>query len=106
MPEAKLLLIFAAALAALVAVLALWRARRAGGPMLTQTLTLPEMKGSLDISGGRRVSVELGRAILHLLDAGKRAEAVALVRGATGWGAQEADEAVARLESLKKRLES
>jgi hypothetical protein len=105
-PDAKLLLIFAAALAALVALLALRRSRRADGPMLTQTRTPPELKGSFDAPAGRRVTAELGRELLRLLEAGRRAEAVALVRGATGWGEREADEAVVKLENLKKRLES
>jgi hypothetical protein len=106
-PDAKLLLIFAAALAALVAVLALRRARRAGGPMLTQTRPLPQMKGSLDAGPrGRSINVALGREILQLLEAGRRVEAVRLVRERTGWGLSEADEAVGKLESLKKRLES
>ena len=104
-PDAKLLLICAAVLAAFVAVVALWRARR-GGPMVVQTRVMPPMKGSLDAAAGRRVSVGLGREILQMLETGRREEAVALVRETTGWGAAEADEAVARLENLKKRLES
>jgi hypothetical protein len=105
-PEAKLLLIGAAALAVLVALVALRRARGGGGPMVVQTRVMPTMKGSLDASAGRRVSVSLGREILEMLETGRREEAVALVRETTGWGAAEADEAVARLENLKKRLES
>lgn len=63
------------------------------------------MKGSLDASAGeRRIDVPLGREIANLLEAGQRAEAIALVRARTGWGAQEADEMVARLEKLMKRL--
>ena len=88
-----------------VGALALLRSRRRAGPMLMQTRPLPEMKGSLD-APARRVDVSLGREILHLLEAGRRAEAVALVRERTGWGAQEADEAVVRLDKLRKRLES
>ena len=105
-PDAKLLLICAAALAAFVAVVALWRARRGGGPMVVQTRVMPPMKGSLDAPAGRRVSVGLGREILEMLETGRREEAVALVRETTGWGAAEADEEVAKLENLKKRLES
>jgi hypothetical protein len=105
-PDAKLLLICAAALAAFVAVVALWRARRGSGPMVVQTRVMPPMKGSLDAAAGRRVSVGLGREILQMLETGRREEAVALVRETTGWGAAEADEAVVRLENLKKRLES
>ena len=85
--------------------LALLRSRRRRGPMLTQPRPLPAMRGSLD-APARRLDVGLGREILHLLEAGRREEAVALVRERTGWGAQEADEAVARLDRLRKRLES
>ena len=84
---------------------ALLRSRRRGGPMVTQPRPLPSMKGSLD-APARRLDVGLGREILHLLEAGRREEAAALVRERTGWGAQEADEAVARLDRLRKRLES
>ncbi|HEX7312693.1 MAG TPA: hypothetical protein VF297_02165 [Pyrinomonadaceae bacterium] len=89
----------------LVGAFALLRSRRRGGPMLTQTRPLPEMKGSLDASAGaRRVDVALGREIADLLEAGRRLEAVRLVRERTGWGLREADEMVSKLESLMKRL--
>jgi hypothetical protein len=81
------------------------RSRRRAGQMLTQPRPLPAMKGSPD-APARRLDVGLGREILHLLEAGRRAEAVALVRERTGWGEQEADEAVVRLDRLRKRLES
>lgn len=104
MPDAKLLLIVVVVAACLAAVVVL-RSRRRGGPMVVQPRPLPEMKGSLHVPV-RRVDVALGREILHLLEAGRRDEAVALVRERTGWGAQEADEAVVRLDKLRKRLES
>ena len=89
----------------LVGAFALWRSRRRAGPMLTQPRPLPAMKGSLDASAGTRpIDVALGREIARLLEAGRRPEAVALVRGRTGWNAQEADEAVAKLEGLMKRF--
>ena len=84
---------------------ALLRSRRRDGPMVTQPRPLPPLKSSLD-APARRLDVGLGREILHLLEAGRREEAAALVRERTGWGAQEADEAVARLDKLRKRLES
>ena len=75
--------------------------------MMMQTRPLPAMKGSLDASARtRRVDVALGREILGMLETGRRAEAVALVRERTGWGAEEADAAVLKLENLWKRLES
>ena len=89
----------------LVGALALLRSRRRGGPMLQQHNLLPEMKGSLDASaGGRRVDVALGRELANLLEAGRRLEAVRLVRERTGMGLREADEMVTKLESLMKRL--
>ena len=104
-PDARLLLICGAAVAVLLLALVLWRSRRRAGPMLTQARPLPAMKGSLDASAGtRRIDVALGREIAHLLETGRRPEAVALVRERTGWGAQEADETVAKLEGLMKRL--
>ena len=103
-PGMKVLLIVCVA-SALVGVFALLRSRRRAGPMLTQTRPLPEMKGSLDASAGkRRIDVALGREIARLLETGRRPEAVALVRERTGWGAREADEAVSKLEGLMKRL--
>ena len=84
---------------------ALLRSRRRAAPMPTQPRPMPEMKGSLH-RPARRVDVALGREILHLLEAGRSEEAAALVRERTGWGAQEADEAVTRLDKLRKRLES
>ena len=89
----------------LVGAWALLRSRRRAGPMLTQGRPLPKMKGSLDASAeGRRIDVAVGREIANLLEAGRRAEAVALVRERTGWGAVEANETVARLEGLMKKL--
>ena len=105
-PDAKLLLIGAAALAAFVAAVALWRSRRGGGPMVVQARAMPKMKGSLDAGARRRIDVSLGRELTELLETGRREEAIALVRGRTGWGAREADEAVVKLENLKRRLES
>ncbi len=104
MPGLRILLIVWVVLM-LVGAVALLRSRRRAGPMLTQTRPLPQMKGSLD-APARRVDVGMGREILHLLEAGRREEAVALVRERTGWGAQEADEAVVRLDKLRRRLES
>ncbi len=104
--DARFLLV-AAAVAVVLAAAALWlRSRRREGPMVEQTRAAPKTKGSLDAGSRRRVSVGLGRELLALLETGRRAEAVALVRETTGWGAAEADEAVVRLESLRKRLES
>ena len=107
MPDAKLILAAAGLLLALVAVVALLKSRRRAGPMLVQERGLPPMKGSLDANRrGRRVDVALGREIIEMLETGRRAEAVALVRERTGWGAEEADAAVVKLENLWKRLES
>ena len=107
MAYAKLLPAVAVAALACVALVALLKSRRHKGPMLAQERGLPPLKGSLDANAhGRRVDVALGREIVGLLESGRRAEAVALVRERTGWGAQEADAAVLKLENLWKRLES
>ena len=104
-PDAKFLLVCAAALVALVAAAALWRRRRGGGPMVVQTRAMPGMKGSLDASSrGRSINVALGREILPLLEQGRTDEAVALVRGRTGWGEEEARASVERMVGLMKRL--
>ena len=105
MPGLRILLIVGAVLM-LAGALWLLRSRRRAGPMLTQTRPLPPMKGSLDAGARRGVSVELGEEIWALLDAGRRAEALALVREASGWDAEEAERMLAKLEGLKKRLES
>ena len=105
MSDSPFVLVAVAVAVVLAAAALLLRSRRGGGPMLEQARPLPKMRGSLDASAeGRRVDVALGREIAHLLEAGRRPEAVALVRGRTGWGAREADEAVAKLERLMKRL--
>ncbi|HEV7893950.1 MAG TPA: hypothetical protein VGP08_25265 [Pyrinomonadaceae bacterium] len=107
MPYAKLLLAAALAVAVLVALVALLKSRRGAGPMVVQDRALPHMKGSLEANKhGRGVDVSLGREILEMLETGRRAEAVALVRERTGWGAEEAEASLAKLERLKERLES
>ena len=104
-PEAKYLLVAAAVAVLAVAAFALRRLRRGGGPMVTQTRAMPPLKGSLDARpGGRAINVALGRELLPLLEEGRTGEAVALVRGRTGWGEEEARASVERLARLMKRL--
>lgn len=100
----SLVLSLAAIVVLLLLVFAL-RSRRRDERMIVQPQSLPPMRGSL---GGetRRVDVSLGRDILRLLEDGDRLQAVALVRERTGWGPQEASEAVERLDSLRKRVSS
>jgi hypothetical protein len=106
MPYAKLLLAAGTVVLACFALVALLKSRRREGPMLAGRGGLPPMKGSLDTDvRGRRILLARGRELLELLESGRRAEAVALVRERTGWGADDAERTVARLESLKKRLE-
>lgn len=107
MPYAKLLLAAALAVLALVALAALLKSRRGAGPMVVQNNSLPHMKGSLDADKrGRGVSVGLGREMLEMLETGRRAEVIALMRERTGWSAEEAEASLAKLEKLKERLES
>jgi hypothetical protein len=106
MPYAKLLLAAALVALACFALTAFLKSRRREGPMVSQPRPLPKMRGSLDAKANRRVSVEMGEEIWALLDAGRRAEALALVREASGWDAEEAERMLSKLEGLKKRLES
>ena len=105
MPEAKYLLVAAVVAVLAVAAFARRRLRRGGGPMVTQTRVTAPLKGSLDAGpGGRSINVALGRELLPLLEEGRTDEAVALVRGRTGWGEEEARASVERLAGLMKRL--
>jgi hypothetical protein len=79
------------------------KSRRRDERMVVQQSPLPPSKVSFD-RASRRVDAALGREILHLLEEGRRADALALVREQTGWGAEEAEEAVKRLENLMKRV--
>ena len=107
MSDAQYYVLVASAVVVLMFATSLWlRTRRRGGPMVEQTRVTAPMKSSLDAPARRRVTAAMGGEILRLLEEGRREEAVGLVRGATGWGAKEADEAVAKLEDVKKRLES
>lgn len=108
MPYTNLLLAAALAVLVVVALAALLKSRRREtGPMLSRGQALPPMKGSLDANKrGRGVDTSLGREILEMLETGRRAEAVAIIRERTGWGAEEAEASLAKLERLKKRLES
>jgi hypothetical protein len=102
-PDVKLLLICAVVVLACFVLVVMWRSKREGGPMVVRQRPMPPLKGSLG-APERRVDVKLGREILHLLEAGRRAEAVALVREQTEWGVEEAEAAVVRLENLMKRV--
>ena len=108
MPYANILLAAALAVAVLVALFALLKsARRDAGPMLSGGQALPPMKGSLDADRhGRRFMLKHGREIVEMLEAGRRAEALALIRERSGWGAEEAEAMLVKLENLWKRLES
>jgi len=103
--DAKFILIVVAVVVVCFALAVAVKSRRRDGRMIVQPQPLPPMRASL---GGatRRVDVALGRDILRLLEEGDREAAVALVRERTGWGPQEASEAVERLDSLRKRVSS
>jgi hypothetical protein len=105
MPDLKLLAAGAGLVLACLALYAVVKSRRREGPMLTQGEGLPPLKGSLDANArGRGVSVELAEEIIDLLDAGRRAEAVAVVRERTGWDAQRAEKMLAWAEDFRKRI--
>jgi len=102
---AKFILIFVVVVVACFAFAVARRSRRRDERMIVQSQPLPPMRASM---GGpvRRVDVSLGRELLQMLENGDRAGAVALVCERTGWGPQEASEAVERLDSLRKRVSS
>jgi hypothetical protein len=104
MPDAKLLLICAVAVLACFVVGAVWRSRPRDERMLVQqNPPSPPLKGSFD-AASRRIDVALGQESVQLLEDGERAQAIALVRERTGWGAAEAEGTVERLENLRKRM--
>jgi hypothetical protein len=102
--DAQFLLAAAAAAVVLTAAALLLRSGRRGGPMLSRPGTRPGARGPLDAGAGRHDYLAAGREALALLEAGRRDEAVELVRGRTGLGSAEAEAAVVRLEKLMKRL--
>lgn len=105
MLDVKFILVCVGVVLACFALVVVVKSRRRDGRMIVQQNPLPPMRGSLR-GETRRVDVALGRDILRLLEDGDRVEAVALVRERTGWGPQEASEAVERLDSLRKRVSS
>lgn len=103
--DVKFILICVAVVLGCFAFALIVKSRRRDERMIVQQNPLPPMRGSLG-SEVRRVDVALGRDILRLLEEGDRGQAVALVRERTGWGPQEASDAVERLDSLRKRVSS
>ena len=65
-----------------------------------------EMTSSYGGAAGGGVNLQLGRDVEQLLAAGKKIEAVRLVRERTGMGLKESTETVERLGGLRKRLGS
>jgi hypothetical protein len=101
----SLVLMFAAACVVLPLLVFAFVSRRRDGRMIVQQDPLPRMSGSLDAES-RHIGVALGREILGFLEKGQKPEAVKLVRERTGWSLKESLNAVERLESLRKRIES
>ena len=112
--DAKLILIIAAVGVACFVLGLLVRGRRRDEQMIVQRAPFAygaqpgEASSSYGAAaaGGGGVSLQLGRDLEQLLAAGKKIEAVRLVRERTGMGLKESKEAVERLEELMKRLGS
>lgn len=87
------------------------RRRQRDGQMLAQPLALvpdpvPTTSAAQRVAPGS-VNLQLGRDLERLISAGKKIEAIKLVRERTGLGLKESKDAVERLEDLMtKRLKS
>jgi len=84
------------------------RRRHRDGQMIVQPLALapdpvPTTSSRQRVAPGS-VNLQLGRELEQLLTAGKKIEAIKLVRERTGLGLKESKDAVERMESLMKRL--
>ena len=110
--DAKLILIIAAVGVACFVLGLLARGRRRDERMIVQSAPFaPAARPDVTISSygggaGGGVNLQLGRDLEQLLSAGKKIEAIKLVRERTGMGLREAKETVERLEGLRKRLGS
>ena len=83
------------------------RRGRRGGQMIMQQSPLaadvvPSAAGQRVAPGS--VNLQLGRDLEQLLSAGRKIEAIKLVRERTGLGLKEAKDAVERMEALMKRI--
>ena len=113
--DAKFIIVVAAVgLVCFLAGLAAGSRRRQDGRMIVQQSPLAPADGSpppLAPAAQRvapgSVNIQLGRDLEQLLSAGKKIEAIKLVRERTGMGLKEAKDAVERLEDLiEKRLKT
>lgn len=82
------------------------RGRRGDGRMIVQPLTLapglpPPVSAAQRVAPGS-VNLQLGRDLEQLLSAGRKIEAIKLVRERTGMSLKDAKEAVERLEELMR----
>jgi len=112
--DAKFILITAAVGLACFVLGLLVRGRRRDERMIVQRAPFTsaaqpgEVSSSYGVGAGGDggVNLQLGRDLEQLLAAGKKIEAIKLVRERTGMGLKESKEAVERLEELMKRLGS
>ena len=110
MIDVKLILIIAGVGLACFVLGLLVRGRRSDESMIVQRSPLAaptappgETRSSYD-GANVGIDLQLGRDLEALLSAGRKIEAIKLVRERTGWGLKEAKEAVENLEGLMKRL--
>jgi large subunit ribosomal protein L7/L12 len=83
------------------------RGRRDGRMIVQQSPLAADALPPVASAGASRVApgsvnIQLGRDLEQLLSAGKKIEAIKLVRGRTGLGLKEAKDAVERLEDLMR----
>ena len=108
--DAKLILVIAGVGVACFVLGLLVRGRRDDGRMIVQRAPFaapaapPAETSSSYGHANVGIDLQLGRDLEALLSAGKKIEAVKLVRERTGWGLKESLEAVEKLEGLRKRL--
>jgi large subunit ribosomal protein L7/L12 len=108
--DARLILIAAAVGVACFVLGLLVGGRRRDGSMIVQRSPLApaaQQQGvGVSLGGTAFIDLQLAKDVEQLLSAGKKIEAIRIVRERTGLGLKESKETVERLEGLMKKLQS